>query len=134
MGQHFGGVTDLKDPKLILRLLLQGNWVARHPSTPRQYGVLHELGIVRFEVAKFGSTHMQLIPTSDNKQAVNTAIDLLTYGEAMRSKEIQVAGATEGDRFRTPIQTVRPARSRKTLPKKTVADLWATAMSQKPLV
>lgn len=134
MGQHFGGLTDLKNPTLILRRLLEGNWVARHPSTRRQYGVLHDLGIVRFEVTHYGSTHMQLITTADNKQAVRTAIDLLTYGEAMRTKEMQVAGGGEADRFRTPIQTVRPARSRKALPKKTVADLWATAMSQKPLV
>jgi len=134
MGQHFGGMTTLRDPVVILARLLAGNWVARHSSTPRQYGVLRDLGIVRFTRGAFGLTQMQLIDTRDNRLAVTTAIDLLKFGESIVTKSSHVADTDMPDRFRAPIQTVSEARKRQQLPKAVVGDLWETAMGHKPLV
>lgn len=136
MGEHFGGLTSLHDPAAMLHALLQpGRWVAKHSSTPRQYGVLKDMGIIRFGTFGF-LTGMQLIDTHDNKEAVGVAIDLLTFGEAMAMKEVPVVGTAgqSPQNYRSPIQTVRPARKRKPLPKKTVADSWETAMAFKPSV
>jgi hypothetical protein len=133
-GQHFGGITSIYDPRLVLRALLTPDrWVARHTSTARQYSVLWQMGIVRFQ----GGTRkqMQLINTTDNRTAVQTAIDLLTIGEAFRYKEqsAQALFDPKGN-YRTPIQAIKPARKRRPSLQilRTMADLWETAMGFRP--
>jgi hypothetical protein len=136
-GQHFGGVTNLADPRLVLQALLQPNRVvARHSSTKRQYSVLWKMGIVRF-VGQGDRLAIQLIDTDDNVRAVKVAIDLLSFGEAMRVKEPTVWPMEAPDargRYRNPIQAIKPARSRRELPEKTIADLIESAMSRAPVV
>jgi hypothetical protein len=84
-----GGVTAIRSPIAILNALLQpDHWVARHSSTERQYSVLYNMGIVRFDDATRKA--IQLIDTSDNRRAVELAKDLLRHGEAMQVKERQV--------------------------------------------
>ena len=138
MGQHWGGVTPLVSPRKVLAALLDPNrWVARHSSTPRQYSVLWKMGVVRFEDGDGNRRAMQLIDTSDNRQAVRTAIDLLSYGEAMDAKESSVGALAVPDptgSYRAPIQTIRPARKKARLPDKVIADLIQSAMGWRPSV
>jgi hypothetical protein len=136
MGQHYGGATRLTHPEAILRALLAGRTVARHGSTHRQYSVLYQMGIVRFDTSQTFRA-IQLIDTKDNCEAVNTAIDLLVHGEAIKTKESGVGSVLAPDpngNYRSPIQTVKAARKRSPLPEQHVGMLWEKLMGHRPLV
>ncbi len=121
MGQHFGGLTHLRNPHAFLAALtIKDRWVGAHESTPRQYAALCDLGIVRLDARPFRPA-IQLIDTRDNQEAIGLARDLLVHGEAMTLKAPSVKGI-EAALYRSPIQTVRPARRRKPLPRKTISD------------
>lgn len=136
MGQNWGGVTHIRNPVAILNALLEpGRWVARHSSTERQYSVLYQLGIVRFDDAAWKA--MQLIDTSDNRRAVEIAKDLLRHGEAMSAKEHKIGNLALPDasgNYRTPIQSIKPARRRTPAPRKVITDVISIAMGWKPSV
>jgi hypothetical protein len=115
LGQHFGGMTNLRSPAALLHALLQPERVvAWHSSTSRQYGALHSLGIVRF-VSQPRMSGIQLIDTKDNVAAVRLAIDLLGVGEAADTKGtaalVEQTLITPGH-YRPQIQGIRPAKRR----------------------
>jgi hypothetical protein len=136
MGQHWGGITGLRYPVAILRRLLEPDrWVARHSSTQRQYSVLQQLGVVRFDDASRKA--MQLIDTADNRRAVQIAIDLIQHGEAMIAKEGKMGLLEMSDpsgNYRSPIQSMRPARKKTVASKRAIGDLIGQAMGWKPSV
>jgi hypothetical protein len=135
MGQHWGGVTGILYPVAILRRLLEpGRWVSKHSSTERQYSVLQQLGVVRFEGASRKA--MQLIDSADNRRAVQIAIDLIQHGEAMRAKEsrMDLTMSDPSGNYRSPIQSMRPARKKSVTPKRTIGDLIGQAMGWTPSV
>jgi len=135
MGQHWGGVTPVLYPAAILRRLLEpGKWVARHSSTARQYSVLQQLGVVRFDNANRKA--MQLIDTPDNRRAVQIAIDLIEHGEAMRAKEskMDLTMPDPTGNYRSPIQSIRPARKKSVTSKRMIGDLVSRAMGWTPSV
>lgn len=60
MGQHWGGITSLRDPLYFLRRLSDPTWHSGfHSSARRQYGALYRMGIIRF----VGKGSMQGIST-----------------------------------------------------------------------
>jgi hypothetical protein len=136
MGQTWGGATPILFPAAILRALLGGGWIARHSSTERQYSVLNQLGIVQFD-DDTSRKSMRLIDTADNRRAVNVALDLLRHGEAMAVKETNITNFMLPDpagNYRSPIQTIKPARRRTPAAPKVIADLIALAGGWKPSV
>jgi hypothetical protein len=116
MGEHFGTVTKLRYPALVLHRLLGGSVAAVHSDTPRQWTMLHRLGVVEF-VPQGSLKGIRLVPDKhgDNDAAVRIAIDLLEHGEATETKELHPSDArsllVEG-RYLTSIQGVREARLR----------------------
>lgn len=135
MGETAGGVTSLRQPGAVLHALLQpGRVVARHSSTTRQYSVLRQLGIVTFE-GEGDRRGMRLIDSQDNREAVGIAIDLLAYGEAMASKEgtAKLIAPDASGNYRSPIQSIRPARRRSEMPLKTLGTLIETAMGRRAI-
>lgn len=134
MGEHFGGITRLRSPEALLHALLDPDRVvARHSSTRRQYAVLHRMGIIRF-VNIQGRDGIQAISAKDNLEAIQLALDLISYGEAAETKEALAADQilVQGS-YRSPIQSVRPARKRASLPPKLIDDLFESAMGRRPL-
>jgi hypothetical protein len=134
-GQYFGGRTSLFRPELLLYALLDNRVTRGHSSTRRQYAVLRRLGIIRF--VKQGELYgLQLIDNADNRQAVNLAIELISTGEALSSKEApliaQEALVTQGN-YLAPIQTPRVARKRHRLPDELVESLYESAMGRLPI-
>jgi hypothetical protein len=119
MGEHFGTVTKLRYPALVLHKLKSGYVAAAHTDTPRQWAMLYRLGVVEF-VPQGSLKGIRLVRDKhgDNEAAVQIAIDLLEHGEAADAKEWHDQAAqsllVEG-RYLTPIQGVREARQREEL-------------------
>jgi hypothetical protein len=105
-------------------------------STQRQYSVLYQLGIVRFDNEAKNWKAIQLIDTADNKRAVEMARDPLQHGEAVQAKEAAVVacGPDPTRNYRTPVQTIRPARRRTAAPPKVIAAVIGIALSYTPRV
>jgi hypothetical protein len=134
-GQHFGGATSLRDPVRLLEVLADPTYMLRpHSSHRRQYAILGQRGIVRFE--KAGSWYgVQLIDTPDNIAAVQIAIELARHGEAAQSKELHYDGQalmTEGS-YLAPIQAVGPVRAGSPLAGRMVERLLSLAMGYEPI-
>jgi hypothetical protein len=86
-GQHFGSITRVKNPELLLDTLLSPPHRTKKPHTEvrMQYAMLVVRGIGRI----FPDRHLksryyfELIPTEENKKALHLAKDLLKVGEAI---------------------------------------------------
>jgi hypothetical protein len=133
MGEHFGGVTNLKYPIAFLRRLQDPWWTSSsHSSIRRQYAALYRMGIIRFTGAREMSG-IQLIDTPDNAEALALAIELLAFGEATSTREAPI-DASEGlqasGTYRYPIQTVRASKSRRPLPDGLMEAIYESAMSR----
>lgn len=134
-GQYFGGRTALTHPEYLLQALLDNRATKGHSSTRRQYAVLRRLGIIQF--VRDGTLYgIQLIDNADNRGAVKLAMELISTGEALSSKEApleaQDALVTQGN-YLAPIQTPRQARKRHRLDDKLVQDLYESAMGRHPI-
>jgi hypothetical protein len=134
-GQYFGGVTSLRDPVALLQALHANRVTARHSSSRRQYAVLRRLGIICF--VQLGDRYgIQLVDNDDNREAVGLAIDLISSGEVLSSKEnplrAQQALATQGN-YLYPIQTLHEARKRHRLSDNVVDSLYEAAMGRQPV-
>lgn len=136
MGEYFGGATSLFDPTAVLRKLLRGELTAVHSSSTRQYAVLHNMRIVEFQGDR-SFTGIRLLDTSDNRTAVQLAIDLLEQGEPTQSRtaatRLQEGGLLLPGYYRSPIQTVRAARRRVTIPVETLREVIESAMGRRPV-
>lgn len=91
-GEHFGTITKIRFPELVLDTLLSPPHRTKtpHSEVRRQYALLVGRGIGRI----FPGRHLrdryyfELIPTEENKKAVQLAKDLLKVGEAINSKGV----------------------------------------------
>lgn len=134
MGEHFGTVTKLRYPALVLHKLLNGYVAAAHSDTPRQWNMLYRLGVVEF-VPQGRLKGIRLIQDKhgDNAAAVRVAIDLLEHGEASNTKEWHDQASEslllEG-RYLTPIQGIREARQREELPDEEFTQIIETLMGR----
>src|SRR5207249_1758338 len=87
-GEHFGGVTAIHSPARILGRLLDpdsGYSINPHSSSRRQYQLLFKMQVVDFEPSGHW-VKPRLIPTQDNREAVQLALDLLAFGEQVRDR------------------------------------------------
>jgi hypothetical protein len=134
MGEHFGTVTKLREPALVLYKLLNGYVAAVHSDTPRQWAMLHRLGVVEF-VPSGSLRGIRLVQDKhgDNKAAVRVALDLLQHGEATDTKEWHAADTeavlVEG-RYLTSIQGIREARQREVLPDEDLSRIIDTLLGR----
>lgn len=95
-GEHFGLITKIKYPEMILDSLLEPpHRIGPHTEIRSQYAILVGRGVGRiypFRAMK-SRYFFELIPTEENKKAVMLAKDLLNIGEVLQekglSKEIQ---------------------------------------------
>jgi len=86
-GEHFGSITKLRDPEAFLNNLLSPPHRTKKPHTEmrRQYAILVVRGVGNVFPARFFKDryYFELVPTEENKKAVQLAIDLLKVGEAV---------------------------------------------------
>lgn len=135
MGEHFGGVTSLFAPIALLRALREGRVVGPHSSSRRQYAVLHRLSIVRFIGSPNGRTSIQLVDTADNREAVDLAVELMSHGEAMESRESRVTPSQlllPRGRYVPPVRAIRPARRRYVFPDIVLEELQESLLRARP--
>ncbi len=95
-GEHFGKITKIKFPEVILDKLLNSPYrIGPHTEIRKQYAILTGRGMGRIFADKALSDryYFELIATEENKKAVKLARDLLKVGEVLEekglSKELQ---------------------------------------------
>jgi len=87
-GQHYAGVTRIKNPLLIINALEERKKLSPHSEIPRQYFILWEKGIARFSRDTEHSDRywLHIIDRKDNMKALRLARDMLTVGEAITER------------------------------------------------
>ncbi len=87
-GQHFGGITKIRHPELILNALAEKGRLGAHSEIGRQYSLLVMEGVGRIVKDSIYSDryHFVLIDTEDNKKALAVARDMLVVGEAITER------------------------------------------------
>jgi hypothetical protein len=102
-GQHYAGVTRIKEPLDILDALKRRKRIGAHSEILRQYALLHKLGVgrIRLDSQYPGRYHFHVIDTEDNMRALELAIQYLTVKEVIkadpavpRAKELLLPGIT----------------------------------------
>jgi hypothetical protein len=94
-GEHFGLITKIKYPKLLLDKLLSPPYrIGPHTEIKKQYAILVVRGVGKiFKDRSYDRYYFELIQTEENKNAVRLARDLLKVGEVLEergvSKELQ---------------------------------------------
>ncbi|MFG2775046.1 hypothetical protein [Streptomyces sp. NPDC048350] len=121
-GQHFGGTTDLPAHALvdvIDKLLDPARGFLRpHSSHERQYRLIHAAGLVAFDPDPMpGGTWVQprFINTPDNREALQIARDLITFGEQLAGRvgdEQARQALALGQPFTAPMQTMHRTRAK----------------------
>jgi hypothetical protein len=122
-GQHFAGVTKIKDPLDILMALKRYKMIGSHSEILRQYALLHKLGIGKVSKDPYhsGRYNFNLIDTEDNMRALDLAIQYLTVHEiikpdssAVKAKTLLLPGITGSygspTATRMAIKTVRQTK------------------------
>jgi hypothetical protein len=92
------------------------------------------MGVVRF-AGGADRVGIVLVDTDDNREAVRLAIDLVSHGEAMAAKVSELAheGLTTEGLYRTPVQSIQPAREVRRLPSRLFENLVESAMGRRPI-
>ena len=88
-GQHFGSITKIHDPEAILNAVLRPpHRIGSHTEIRRQYAILVGRGMGRVfpDSTQRERYFFELIPTDENKRAVQLARDLLKVGEVIEGK------------------------------------------------
>ena len=87
-GQHFGGVTKIRNPAALLDALVKTGRLSPHSEIPQQYATLVVEGIARVSPAATSSDRyvLQIIDTPENNRALRIAVDMLTVGEALADR------------------------------------------------
>ena len=102
-GQHYAGVTRIREPLDILDALIRRKRIGAHSEILRQYALLHKLGVgrIRKDSQYQDRYHFHLIDTEDNMRAMQLAVQYLTVKEvikansaAHRAKELLLPGIT----------------------------------------
>ena len=82
-GEHFAGITKIRDPLAILEALRSKHRLGAHSEAGRQYALLVKLGIGRIakDTVHTGRFVFHLIDTEENIRALDFAIQYLTVKE-----------------------------------------------------
>lgn len=91
-GEHFGLITKIKYPDIILDRLLQApHTIGSHSEIRKQYAILVVRGIGKVFPDKTDSErwYFQLIDKEENIKAIKLAKDLLLIGEAVSGKGME---------------------------------------------
>jgi hypothetical protein len=121
-GQHFGGYNSLAADALVAvidRLLDPGRGFLRpHESHERQYRLMHAAGLLAFDPDLMPGGKWvtpRFIDTPDNREALQIARDLITYGEPVAGRvgdDQARAALVLGQPFAAPMQTVARLRGK----------------------
>lgn len=121
-GQHFGGYNSLPADALvgvIDRLLDPSRGFLRpHESHERQYRLMHAAGLLAFDPDLWPGGKWvtpRFIDTPDNREALQIARDLITYGEPVAGRvgdEQARAALVLGQPFAAPMQTIGRMRGK----------------------
>lgn len=90
-GEHFGTITKIIYPELILeRLLKEPHQIGPHTEIAQQYAILVTRGMGQLLRDKNHTNRcfFKLLPTDENLKAIRLAMDLLRVGEALETKAI----------------------------------------------
>jgi hypothetical protein len=126
-GQHYAQ-HSIRMPAAILRKLRDKAPLSATTEAGSQYRTAAQEQIIRLIPDGNGYFSARLIDTADNLAAVDLALDLLTHGEPMTSREDpqQKLLFTDGS-YLTPLMTMKHRRSRAKLSGDAVlslADIW----------
>ena len=85
-GQHFAGVTKIKEPLDILHALQIRKTIGSHSEILQQYALLHKLGVGKIVKDRIhtGRYNFHLLDTEDNMRALSLAIQYLTVKEVIK--------------------------------------------------
>lgn len=85
-GEHFGSITKIRFPEAILDALLSPPYrIGPHTEIKMQYAILAGRGVGKIFSGRIyrNRYYFELIPTKENKKAVQLAKDLLKVGETI---------------------------------------------------
>ena len=87
-GQHFAGVTRIRNPLWIINALEDRKVLGPHSEIRQQYFILWEKGIARFSRDSDHSHRfwLHIIDNEGNMKALRLARDMLTVGEAITDR------------------------------------------------
>src|ERR1700690_2590096 len=126
-GQHYATHPILM-PAAILRKLRDGAALRATSEAGSQYRTAAQEQILRLEPTGSGFYSAKLIDTQDNVAAVDLAIDLLTHGEPVTSREDPEQKLLfTGGKYLTPLMTMKAHEPRAQLSGDLVlslADTW----------
>jgi hypothetical protein len=88
-GEHYGSITKIHDPKLLVEILKARKYLKPHSETLRQYETLRNLGVGRISRDKLHSDRywFHLIDNDENMKAIDLALQMLTVGEPTRQSK-----------------------------------------------
>jgi hypothetical protein len=91
-GQYFGSVTRIGDPAAIIDALRRRGRIGSHSEIPQQYAILVVEGIARLspDAQNRGRFFLHLIDTEENNKALRLAKDLLSEGEAIAERGLDI--------------------------------------------
>ena len=90
-GEHFGLITKIKYPELLLDKLLSPPYrIGPHTEIKKQYAILVGRGVGKIfkDRSIYDRYYFELIQTEENKKAVRLARDLLKVGEVLEEKGV----------------------------------------------
>jgi hypothetical protein len=87
-GQTYAEITPIKYPSLLLQRLLERGYLNPHSESGDQYAILELHGVLKNEQVG-GRWKPVLVQSDDNKEAVKTAIEVLSSGEQITRKLVQ---------------------------------------------
>ncbi|WP_331765285.1 hypothetical protein OG747_52490 (plasmid) [Streptomyces sp. NBC_01384] len=137
-GQQFGGSTNVASALAIISVLLdpQRGMLAPHSSHERQYALMRNLGVIRFDADPFpGGTWVQpvFVDTPDNREAMEIARELIAAGETMvgRTPSPETRKLLDLDAsYLRPIQTVSRTRTRSDVSPAQYRGFWEALMGR----
>jgi hypothetical protein len=130
-GENFAR-HKIRMPAAILRKLRHGAALSSTTEAGSQYRTAAQSQIVRLEATGGGYFRARLIDTPDNVAAVDLALDLLTHGEPVASREDpqQKLLFTDGS-YLTPLMTMKKREPKAKLPGDVVLSLVDTVRGER---
>jgi hypothetical protein len=91
-GQHFASITRVRKPLSIINALEDRKRLSPHSEIPRQYLILWEKGVARFsQDTEYSNRYwLHIIDNEENMKALRLARDMLTVGEAITERGLDV--------------------------------------------
>lgn len=87
-GQNYAEITPIRYPSLLLQRLLERGYLNPHSESGDQYAILELHGVLKNEQVG-GRWKPVLVQSDDNKEALRTAIEVISSGEPITKKLVQ---------------------------------------------